>query len=329
MIIMELPENLVLEYFAEGAANVVCKMSIEPSSPSTHSEAYSDMDGYGPETPPPSEVPMDYFEPSLHGKLLRLRKDLPTATFVYKSQKDFEMHIKPHFETNEVVEQSVVKLPPHLVENCNVDLHRMEARGTRPSKRCGVYVKTNEGFGTLVTDMTSRPTEGMLSLEFKPKWLAQSPTAPENAKRCRTCALRALNSSKQSEATNPSDSRLRPKAAFCPLALVSEDKKKLPFLATELLRCSDYPEYASKDMTSRLVIALSRSSILHKLKDLQVKLDPKGVLKTDPKERDLLTAMTLRDCTLYLKVGHRGHLSLVCYISLRNSADTSPGRRRS
>ena len=302
MIIMDLPENVVLEYLAEGAANVVYRLSIEPSSPSTHSEAYSDANEYGPETPPPTELPMNYFELLLHGRLLRLRKNLPTATFVYQSQKDFERHIRPHFEADEVVEQSVVKLPPRLTETCNANLRQMEVEGRRPQKRCGVYLKVNEGYGTLVTDMTSRPMEGMLSIEFKPKWLAQSPTAPLSAKRCRTCALRARNYSSQPEAANNNDPRLQPKAAFCPLALVSNEKKKLESLVTELLRCSNFSENASNDLTSRLVKALWRSPILHKLRDLQVKLNPKGVLRPDPRERDLLTAMTLRDCTLYLKV---------------------------
>ncbi|MCJ1242790.1 Inositol-pentakisphosphate 2-kinase [Varicellaria rhodocarpa] len=297
MNFLELPADLTLEFFAEGAANVVYSISALPHSPSAPSEANSESDEYGPGTPPPSEISMLSIHALTAGKLLRLRKDLPTATSILDAQLDFERHIKPYFHEIDLVQQKVVCLPVSLVERCNEELYRMEAEGARPEKRGGVYLRT-DGYGTLVTDMARRESIAF-SINLKPKWLVQSPSAPEEAKRCRTCALRAMRASQKAKRNR--EGHVSEEGGFCPLHLLSGDEDKVydaidavvPGPAKILLM-------ESADLRHRIFKVLQSSFILQRLKQMQLKLDPQGILAADPTDPDFLTAMALRDCTIFV-----------------------------
>ena len=54
-------------------------------------------------------------------------------------------------------------------------------------------------------------------------------------------------------------------------------------------------------MIERFAKWLETDQLLRQLRSYQVKLDQKGVLAGDVDDEDFLTAMTLRDCTLFVK----------------------------
>ena len=148
--------NFVLEYLAEGAANVVFKLR------------------------------------PYHPKLLRFRKTpskMPYSEVVHKSYTV----LSPLFPSDALVPPTLFKIPnvPLVITTLNKALLEKEADGSRPEKRQGVYLTPSEEYGIFVQDMTPRQDQEKF-FEFKPKWLVQSPSAPAKAKRCRTCALREM-----------------------------------------------------------------------------------------------------------------------------------------
>lgn len=46
---------------------------------------------------------------------------------------------------------------------------------------------------------------------------------------------------------------------------------------------------------------LQSNTLLKRLKEAQIQLDPKGVFDADPEDEKFRLAMTLRDCTVFLK----------------------------
>ena len=175
----------------------------------------------------------------------------------------------------------------------------MERDGRRPEKRHGVYVDDGEIYGTLVPDMSSDARS--MSIEFKPKWLVQSPNAPEGSKRCRTCALRAMKAARSRTSRSARDGE----GGFCPLNLVSGDRYKVSTVVEQLLGSSRFSDLDRMRMGDQLMRWLPKSLLLQRLKHLQETLDPVGVLEADLEAQAFLTAMTLRDCTLFLKVRFR------------------------
>lgn len=125
-------------------------------------------------------------------------------------------------------------------------------------------------------------------VEFKPKWLAQSPSAPASAIRCRTCAI-SLRRFILSPANHPP---YRP----CPLRL-----------------CDPSPDTCGEDTVSLdkvgpgAAVAIVTASadgraLMRELRDAQQRLDRRGVLGdcSDDDGEDLAKAMTLRDCTCFV-----------------------------
>lgn len=175
----------------------------------------------------------------------------------------------------------------------------MERDGRRPANRHGVYVNESEIHGTLVPDMSSDARS--MGIEFKPKWLLQSPSAPAGSKRCRTCALRAMKAAAtpvRFESTSARDGE----GGFCPLNLVSGDREKVSTVVEQLLSSEKYSDLDRMRVGDQLMRWLPKSGLLLRLRELQQTLDPEGVLEADLEAQGFLTAMTLRDCTLFLKV---------------------------
>jgi hypothetical protein len=183
---------VILEYVAEGAANVIWSLGSEPS---------------------------------LQDKLLRLRKGTwsgdeagpPVAgkrppPFISSTDvlDQFLKNVRPLFEPGQVVEQELVHVEASIIARCNSRLDVLERDDHRPHERWHWHIKHEETCGLLITSML--PTsKGSVMFHVKPKWLTQSPTAPSNAKRCRTCALAAKRG------TDPARN-------VCPLALCSGDR---------------------------------------------------------------------------------------------------------
>ncbi|KAL4764200.1 inositol-pentakisphosphate 2-kinase [Aspergillus foveolatus] len=221
------------------------------------------------------------------GKLLRLRKDTPAGVSYQEIARNFDRVIRPLFNPEELVDQELVYLPKGLSQQCNEQLRAAELTGKRPKQRRGVYLSVTEPFGLLVTDMTSFGNPGTDLAELKPKWLVQSPSAPVGARRCRTCALRDM---KNHDARRVGAAEVR---SFCPLDLVS-DKFEHVLRATKFVK-------GYKDHT-RLAKVLYRNSTLLKLLAHQRSMKDVGLYGPSPLSRDKSIAMTLRDCTMYIKM---------------------------
>jgi inositol-pentakisphosphate 2-kinase len=127
-------------------------------------------------------------------------------------------------------------------------------------------------------------------IEFKPKWLCQSLSAPANSKRCRQCARVARVNAERSRAGE------RLTTLRCPLDLVSRCLEDLKIVSSQLLTPNDSPV-----MIERLTEWLKTNTILRQLCSYQKQLDQKGVLVGDVKDENFLVAMALRDCTVFVK----------------------------
>ena len=275
---LELPVGVQLVYLAEGGANVIYRIVWA----SEHAPAGTNSKDIAPTKREQMSIP-----PELRGKLLRLRKETTSGILYQEIAWNFDKTIRPLFKPEELVDQTLVKLPKGLVQQCNERLRAAETNGTRPRRRRGVFLSLNEPCGLLVTDMTAYGDAGMTMSELKPKWLLQSPSAPPNARRCRTCALRDL---KNHEARKARGSEER---SFCPLDLVS-DKFEDVLRATRLVPgCRDH---------TRLARLLYRNSTLLKLQAHQKTMRDVGLHGQPAQSREKSLAMTLRDCTMFIKV---------------------------
>lgn len=288
MVTIGLYDGVQLVYLAEGAANVVYRIRSLPLDPSTSADL--NFESYGPNTPPPTEMEPLRMDPRLEGNLVRLRKETSATTPVAESQRHFENSIKPLFPSENLVQQILFQPSKDILKDCNARLREMEKTGARPAKRHGVYLAEDEMYGMLVTDMSCND-DSFKFFEFKPKWLAQSPSAPPKSKRCRTCALRAMKKG------------ARP--GLCPLDLM--DKERIVTAVCRIMgldprRRQDHSS-SQMEMLGRIRDFLVKNPLLRRLRQLQIDKDPNGVLKANVASPDFLAAMTLRDCTLYLKVG--------------------------
>ncbi|KAI9762142.1 MAG: hypothetical protein M4579_000622 [Chaenotheca gracillima] len=299
--VQEVPSDTTIEYIAEGAANVIYRLDAQDASKPTN--------------------------PAFSGRLLRLRKAIPSGLPNTKSMGLFRDMIAPLLPRGSYVEQELVKLPPSLLVSCNARLRADEQTGKRPKRRHGVYLAEDEPFGLLVTDMTPDQEQGEVLVELKPKWLVQSPTAPPGARRCRTCALRSRrNALRRREAEQGHDLGPEENWPFCPLDLVSADQDRLSRAVTMIVEKTvqhnlhrkqkiQGPSTAGMNDEQELRSYLERGilsyvddkdrSVLPRLRELQTTLDPVGVFKADISSPDFSRAMTLRDCTLFLKLSPR------------------------
>lgn len=275
---LELPPGVQLVYLAEGGANVIYRI-VWATERAPAAIMRKDIC--------PSKREQMCMPPELAGKLLRLRKATKSGIPYQEIACNFDSSIRPLFKPEELVDQTLVQLPSGFVEECNEKLRAAELNGTRPRRRQGVYLSLDEPFGLLVTDMTTFGDQNTEMAEFKPKWLLQSPSAPLGAKRCRTCALRDM---KNHAARN---SRKSEDLSFCPLKLISdrfEDVKR----ATHFINgCQDQ---------ARLAQLLYRNSTLLRLYSHQKTMCDVGLHGKSPNSRGKSLAMTLRDCTMFVKV---------------------------
>jgi len=242
-----------LEYLDEGGANFVFRIS-----------------------PLSDEV----LHPSLQGKLLRLRKDLAHLKSTSEQLAAYQQNLQPLFPDEHLIEHQLIRLDDELPTLLNTALRQV----ARPSHRLPDTLLLNEPDGLLITDMTPQPGEVLLQL--KPKWLAQSPTAPPDSIRCRTCALRAQRASQGS--CTATDAQ-----ASCPLYLVSDAKADRDRAAHSV----------SADVELRAYLTEQAQPLLRMLNEYQQRFDAQGCLNASEAASvtDLCRAMTLRDCTLFVK----------------------------
>lgn len=177
-----------LEYLAEGNANIVYSFK---------------------------QVANDVLPQGLHHQLLRLRKDKSFIQTTKSQYATFQQEFVPLFRPENLVEQTLITLDEALIRDLNRELEEHENTKSRKKLRHGDRLAM-DGHGLLMTDMTAR--QGEFLFEIKPKWLLQSPDAPDGSKRCRTCALRLQRSHAAARGA------VIPKpGGFCPLSLVDDD----------------------------------------------------------------------------------------------------------
>ncbi|KAK4212920.1 inositol-pentakisphosphate 2-kinase [Rhypophila decipiens] len=136
-------------------------------------------------------------DPLLHDKLLRVPKARAIALDYLHVQEYWESSVRPLFQDGDLVNQVLVHLGACSAKQ-NLIISRMQAAvsSVEPTRRKdfrGSTVGETE-YAMLVDDMRAARSNikgggGFeILLEFKPKWLTQSPDAPANAIRCRNCA---------------------------------------------------------------------------------------------------------------------------------------------
>jgi inositol-pentakisphosphate 2-kinase len=279
--LLELPRGVELVYLAEGGANVIYRFV------ATANSALAKKDPKRSLSPTAIDADHSSLPPQLKGKLLRLRKET-AADIPYKEiALNFDTIIRPLFNPEELVDQTLIRLPEGLLSHCNDQLRTAELNDARPKKRHGNYLCLSEPFGLLITDMTTAGEPGAYLAELKPKWLNQSPSAPSTAQRCRTCALREM---KNREALLLG---LKEQRSFCPLDLVSEQFENV-LRATGLIKgCND---------RARLARILYRNPTMLRLQSLQKSEREVGLQGPAAQSREMSLAMTLRDCTMFIKV---------------------------
>ena len=92
----------------------------------------------------------------------------------------------------------------------------------------------------------------------------------------------------------------QPVPFFCPLDLISKQRDEISPVANLVME----PGVSNSQIT-RFIDWLEHTDILDNLKAYQIELDPTGVMKTNSGDEKLLAAMTLRDCTVYVKCTSR------------------------
>lgn len=216
----------------------------------------------------------------LPDKLLRLRKALPHVQSAADQLQAYDGNFKDLFPQEHLIQHDLVKLEGNLPSYMNQMLPYID----RPSHRQHDRLPTDETQGMLVTDMT--PSFNETLLQIKPKWLAQSPTAPKGAKRCRTCALRAQRASQDIRTATD-------KQQSCPLDLISGERARREETVSSISDDAQLQQYLVGDA----------QPLLETLRGQQTSLDPRGILQATTNEEilDVCRAMTLRDCTFFLR----------------------------
>ncbi|KAI9723262.1 MAG: hypothetical protein M1812_001144 [Candelaria pacifica] len=296
MSIPELPRDTLLQLLAEGAANVVYRFVPLQKIVSSKERAPDDSDITKPYNPSAVAGRLtDHASFLTDGKLLRLGKALPSRVCNQQSHRFFHETLQTLFPAENLVSLDLIKLPGEVIDRCNEQLYDDERCGRRPAKRTGCYLAQDEPHGLLITDMTPDSDKQEVLIEFKPKWLVQSPTAPLGSRRCRTCALRAQRNSRHRSKGGMEETFL------CPLDLASQNLARVERAVGFLLPRSVSFEEDAHWPSQRLVEFFLDNLVIPRLQQLQWDFDPLGVLYADVSSSQFLTATTLRDCTLYLR----------------------------
>lgn len=232
-------------------------------------------------------------------------------------QEYWKTVVAPLFEPEHLVQHQLVKLGDEgLVSRLNAVLD--EEEHTRRSDFKGSRVALAE-YGMLVEDMRQSLSRAIsvffslytlnsphlreghpddLTLEFKPKWLAQSPNAPSSATRCRNCAREALK-----HHTKPGSHRKPNHTVLCPLNFLtcSTSPPALTNILTHLF--ADEPPMPSQvAQRNRLIHWLKTNTLLPRLRAAQESNDSNGPLGASAEDRQFQLAMTLRDCTCFVRI---------------------------
>ena len=255
---------IALTYLAEGNANVIYTINT-PSQPSSEHNGCS---------------------------VLRLRKDLPFTRPCIEVVSAFRERVAPLFSPDfedVLLPQTLLSLTPGMVEEANAVLVQKEREGARGPKRAGTVLPKYEveGYGVVMPNLQHK---GRRLVEFKAKWLWQSPSASKGAVRCRTCALNAVRRL-QGKGGGRGDS------GFCPLDLLSSEDGVLRSVLSHV--DAELPSISGMvaDFKTQVQPALRH------LKRLQQEHGQVGLEDfQNPVGKDFSLAMALRDCSCFLVI---------------------------
>jgi inositol-pentakisphosphate 2-kinase len=217
----------------------------------------------------------------LHRKLLRLPKNLPHVLPADRQLSTFHQTFGALFPPTHLVLADLIHLTQPTITNLNHHLTLLP----RPSRRATDVLPSAPMTGFLITDMTaSHPSESLIQL--KPKWLYQSLNAPASSRRCRTCALRAQRTASRERTSSDAQE-------ICPLALVH---------AEEGIRGAAFAALTGDEELCAYLVTEAQP-LLRRLRECQMGFDRVGVLgaRGEMEVAELCKAMTLRDCTLYVR----------------------------
>ncbi|KAF2646487.1 hypothetical protein P280DRAFT_475368 [Massarina eburnea CBS 473.64] len=297
---------ITFTFLAEGAANAV--FQILPYAGRIESSFMFVEDGM--------PVPYSLFL----NKVLRVSKGVPKTLSFRDVVRGFTEDVLPLFapvSTN----GTEVSYKEYLLEDEGVSfdgglashLHTLMHGEDCAPQDCE-RIPAMEHRGLLLPDMTSAFGTS-LTIEIKPKWLAQSPTAPSKSFKCRTCALQARRASK---------GKRQPLSYICPFKLVTGNAEAISdFLRPRILAHfkvnSANPvvniDVDIEDILARATDYLARGpghGLLKHMQKLQDESDPGGVCSVPKRLREnsyhcrgVRAAMTLRDCSMFIKVPYR------------------------
>ncbi|KAH5361145.1 inositol-pentakisphosphate 2-kinase [Parastagonospora nodorum] len=312
------------QYLSQGGANVIFKIHSWPQKPSQQDQPFLFVDAKLAST---KATPIHSLQ--LVDKVLRINKGLLKTLRCEEVISGFYGHVRPLFAAGGVttiVGPAYTQLPikmhdrdytEYLMEHQGVILYssvmvnltsKSDAIGVERGLGSAQQLLTSQRWGILLPDMSPTPGNSV-TIELKPKWLAQSPTAPSKAIRCRTCALQVLK---------PKD----PSKYLCPLQLLNGNFDVVnKWVLSRVAEQAAGPTQDTKrnsaishEITSYLTKGPGKSLLEH-LRVLQVSLDHHGILNGNKIgsqkkelhnmfEHNVRLAMTLRDCSLYIRIAY-------------------------
>ncbi|KAI2481898.1 inositol-pentakisphosphate 2-kinase [Pyrenophora tritici-repentis] len=310
--------RVTLKYLNKGAANVIFQIHAWQHASSATSFLFAELR----QEDDPSQMATPLHRQHFMHRVVRVprggAKHLTSTEIIH----GFEHAIRPLFlpgtyETVgnlDVPSTSTVQLTQdltkHLMYHEGVLLLPEVMQHLYNSAETGTFTSTKPRtlWGILLPDMSPIPGQS-ITLEVKPKWLAQSPNAPSKALRCRTCAMQVSVPKNRD-------------AYVCPLQLLHGNAAILrPWARTTIAR--QFPASDRNPSSQTVLAAMTEgllsyltagegSTLLRHLLKLQSTLDPFGVL-CRPRdsfqgaalfEHNLRLAMTLRDCSLFIKMSY-------------------------
>ncbi|KAI4705743.1 hypothetical protein J4E81_000627 [Alternaria sp. BMP 2799] len=299
--------HVTFGYLNKGAANVIFKIRPETSTVATRFQ-FVDVLSKDTKTGVATSVP----HRSLMGRVLRVPRGGQKHLSSLEILHGFEHAIRPLFlpGPRNKPQQPARDLTKHLMDHEGVLLlpDVMSHLYTRVEKHTFATPQSRRKcWGILLPDMS--PTPGTsITLEVKPKWLAQSPNAPAGAIRCRTCAMHVSVPKKRDN-------------YICPLQLLHGNSSSLlPWSQATVSQQFDSGTGKETRPSPVVIAALVKAlvdyltigdglALLQHLLNLQSSLDPRGVLcrpkiNAEAFDHNLRLAMTLRDCSMFIKVAY-------------------------
>jgi inositol-pentakisphosphate 2-kinase len=243
-------------------------------------------------------------------------------------QEYWETVVKPLFGREDLVQQRLVRIRDSaVISRLNTTL-KGEEDIRRPDFR-GSQIAQAE-YAMLVEDMRQRRLHSLVSpfhfpasnvsrvvyepdhpedlvLEFKPKWLAQSPNAPKGATRCRTCAHKAYKRHTKLAANNGTSTKTGHNTTIlCPLGLLASGSSPSSLVNVISHFSSPNPPLTPRAPTpqqqARFAHWLQTNTLLPRVRAAQLANDRAGPLAADAHDPRFQLAMTLRDCTCFVRI---------------------------